>query len=175
MQNLLNAQMDWEKVEAVVYADTKYPFQILGPRVTENGVQICCMYPGAKSVSVKVKRSKEVYEMERLDDTGFFGVLVNKDKIFKYTYEITNEDGTVWEQEDAYAFLPVLPDEELELFAQGINYNIYKLLGAHKKKVGGVEGVEFAVWAPDAQKVSVVGDFNMWDGRRHLMEMQKDY
>ena len=107
MQNLLNAQMDWEKVEAVVYADTKYPFQILGPRVTENGVQICCMYPGAKSVSVKVKRSKEVYEMERLDDTGFFGVLVNKDKIFKYTYEITNEDGTVWEQEDAYAFLPV--------------------------------------------------------------------
>ena len=61
MQNLLNAQMDWEKVEAVVYADTKYPFQILGPHVTENGVQICCMYPGARSVSVKVKRSKEVY------------------------------------------------------------------------------------------------------------------
>ena len=174
MQNLLNSQMDWEKVEAVVYADTKYPFQILGPHVTENGVQICCMYPGARSVSVKVKRSKEVYEMERLDDTGFFGVLVNRDKIFKYTYEITNEDGTVWEQEDAYAFLPVLPDEELELFAQGINYNIYKVLGAHKKKIGGVEGVEFAVWAPNAQKVSVVGDFNLWDGRRHLMEMQKD-
>ena len=174
MQNLLNAQMDWEKVEAIVYADTKYPFQILGPRVTENGIQICCMYPGARSVSVKVKRSKEVYEMERLDDTGFFGVLVDKDKIFKYTYEITNEDGTVWEQEDAYAFLPVLPDEELDLFAQGINYNIYQVLGAHKKKIGSVEGVEFAVWAPNAQKVSVVGDFNLWDGRRHLMEMQKD-
>ena len=91
MENRLNAQMDWEKVEAVVYADTKYPFQILGPRMTENGVQICCMYPGAKSVSVKVKRSKEVYEMVRLDETGFFGVLVDKDKIFKYTYVITNE------------------------------------------------------------------------------------
>ncbi len=174
MENLLNKQMDWEKVEAVVYADTKYPFQILGPRMTEGGVQICCFYPGAKSVSVKVKRSKEVYDMVCLDDTGFFGVLVDKDKIFKYTYEITNEDGSVWEQEDTYAFLPVLPDSELELFAQGINYNIYNLLGAHKKKVGGVDGVEFAVWAPNAQKVSVVGDFNNWDGRRHLMEMQKD-
>jgi len=174
MENLLLQQMDWEKVEAVVYADTKYPFQILGPRMTEQGVQICCLYPGAQKVSVKVKRSKEIYEMVRLDETGFFGVLVNKDKIFKYTYVITNEDGTIWEQEDAYAYLPVLPDDELELFAQGIHYNIYKLLGAHKKKIGGVEGVEFAVWAPNAQKVSVVGDFNMWDGRRHLMEMQKD-
>ena len=48
------------------------------------------------------------------------------------------------------------------------------MLGAHKKKIGSVEGVEFAVWAPNAQKVSVVGDFNLWDGRRHLMEMQKD-
>ena len=104
MENLLNAQMDWEKVEAVVFADTKYPFQILGPRMTEGGVQICCIYPGAKSVSVKVKRSKEQYEMERLDDVGFFGVLVDKDKIFKYTYVITNEDGSVWEQEDTYAF-----------------------------------------------------------------------
>lgn len=174
MESLLSKQMDWEKVEAVVYADTKYPFQILGPRMTENGVQICCFYPGAKSVSVKVKRSKEVYVMERLDEAGFFGVIVEKDKLFKYTYKITNEDDSVWEQEDAYAFLPVLPDSELELFAKGIHYSVYKMLGAHKKTIGGVEGVEFAVWAPNAKKVSVVGDFNMWDGRRHLMEMQKD-
>ena len=174
MEGVLSKQMDWEKVEAVVYADTKYPFQILGPRVTKTGVQICCFYPKAKEVSVKVKNSKQVYAMEQLDDEGFFGVLVEKDKIFKYTYLITNEDGTVWEQEDAYAFLPVLPDDELELFAQGIHYEIYNLLGAHKKTVDGVDGVEFAVWAPNAEKVSVVGDFNLWDGRRHLMEMQKD-
>ena len=174
MVNLLNQQMDWEKVEAIVYADTKYPFQILGPRMTEHGVQICCFYPGAKSVSVKVKRSKEVYEMECLDEAGFFGVLVDKKKIFKYTYLITNEDDTVWEQDDAYAYLPVLPEEELELFAQGIHYEVYNMLGAHKKTIDGVDGVEFAVWAPNAQKVSVVGDFNLWDGRRHLMEMQKD-
>ncbi len=174
MGHALNQLMDWEKVEAVVYADTKYPFQILGPRQIPEGIQICCFYPGAKSVSVKVKSSKEMYEMECLDESGFFGVLVEKEKIFKYTYVITNEDGTVWEQEDAYAFLPVLPDEELELFSKGIHYEVYKLLGAHRKKIDGVEGVEFAVWAPNAQKVSVVGDFNLWDGRRHLMEMQKD-
>ena len=174
MGSTLSKQVNWEKVEAVVYADTKYPFQILGPRVTEAGIQICCFYPKASSVSVKIKKSKKVYEMERLDDAGFFGVLLEGDMIVKYSYVITNEDGTVWEQEDAYAFLPALPDEELELFAQGIHYEIYKLLGAHKKTIDGVDGVEFAVWAPNAEKVSVVGDFNMWDGRRHLMEMQKD-
>ena len=81
MQNLLNAQVDWEKVEAVVYADTKYPFQILGPRVTEAGVQICCFYPNAKAVSVKEKSTGNVYEMESLElecVSGFFGVLVDK-------------------------------------------------------------------------------------------------
>ena len=98
--------------------------------------------------------------------------------IYKDTMEFSNGHVEYWDtvshRMGAAAILPVLPDEELELFAQGINYNIYKILGAHKKKIGSVEGVEFAVWAPNAQKVSVVGDFNLWDGRRHLMEMQKD-
>ena len=174
MEHVLRKQVDWDNVRAVVYASSKYPFQILGPRMTDGGVQICCFYPGAKSVSVKAKRPKALYEMKRLDEAGFFGVLVDREEIFKYTYVITNEDDTVWEQEDAYAFLPVLPDDQLELFARGIHYNVYDLLGAHKKKVDGVEGVEFAVWAPNALKVSVVGDFNMWDGRRHQMEMQKN-
>ena len=174
MENVLRKQVNWDKVRAVLGANYKYPFEILGPRMTDGGVQLCCFYPGAQSVSVKVKHSKTKYDMVRLDETGFFGVLVDCEEIFKYTYVITNADGTVWEQEDTYAYLPVLWDSELELFAKGIHYNIYDLLGAHKKKVNGVEGVEFAVWAPNAQKVSVVGDFNMWDGRRNLMEMQKD-
>ena len=178
MNELLIQQVDWEKVEAVLYADTKYPFQILGPRVTDAGVQICCFYPNAKAVSVKEKSTGNVYEMEDLElegISGFFGVIVDKKEIFKYTYVITNEDDSVWEQEDAYAFLPYLPEEELELFEKGIHYEVYKLLGAHKKTIDGVEGVQFAVWAPNAMKVSVVGDFNGWDGRRHLMEMNSEH
>jgi len=174
MEHVLRKQVNWELVRAVIHADSKYPFQILGPRMTDGGVQICCFYPGAKSVCVKEKKPKALYEMKRLDDTGFFGVLVDKEEIFKYTYVITNEDGFVWEQEDTYAYLPVLSDFDMALFAQGVHYNIYEVLGAHKKKKNGVEGIEFAVWAPNAKKVSVVGNFNMWDGRRHLMEMQKD-
>ncbi len=116
MNELLIQQVDWEKVEAVLYADTKYPFQILGPRVTKNGIQICCFYPNAKAVSVKEKSTGTVYEMEDLElegISGFFGVIVEKEEIFKYTYVLTSEDGHVWEQEDAYAFLPELPEEEL--------------------------------------------------------------
>ncbi len=178
MNELLIQQVDWEKVEAVLYADTKYPFQILGPRVTEAGVQICCFYPNAKSVSVKEKSTGTMYEMEDLElegISGFFGVIVEKEEIFKYTYVLTSEDGHVWEQEDAYAFLPELPEEELQLFEKGIHYEVYKLLGAHKKTIDGVDGVQFAVWAPNAMKVSVVGDFNGWDGRRHLMEMNSEH
>ncbi len=174
MESLLSEKLNWEKVEGIVYSDTKYPFQILGPHVTEDGIRICCMYPDATGVVVKEKRGKNTYEMERLDDAGFFGVIVPKDKVFKYKYLVYYADGTVWETEDAYAFLPKLPEEELEAFSRGIHYEVYNLLGAHKTKMGGVEGVLFAVWAPNAMKVSVVGDFNLWDGRRHLMEMQND-
>ncbi len=171
MAGLLAEKMDWEKVEGILYSDTKYPFQILGPHDTEDGLRICCFYPDAEAVSVKEKRTGATFPMEKLEETGFFGILLAKDKTFKYTYVISYEDGTVWEQEDAYAFFPSLPKEELELFAQGIHYEIYQLLGAHKKKINGVEGVQFAVWAPNAVKVSVVGDFNLWDGRRNIMEM----
>ena len=95
--------------------------------MTDGGVQICCFYPGAKSVSVKAKKPKALYEMKRLDDNGFFGVLVDKEELFKYTYVITNEDDSVWEQEDTYAYLPVLSDFDMALFAQGVHYNIYEV------------------------------------------------
>lgn len=174
MGSLLEEKMNWEKVEGIVYSDTKYPFEVLGPQVTEDGVRICCFYPDATGVVVKEKKGKATYEMECLDDAGFFGVLVDTDKIFSYTYQVYYADGTMWEQEDTYAFFPTLPEKDLELFAQGIHYEIYKVLGAHRKKIDGVEGVQFAVWAPNATKVSVVGDFNLWDGRRHIMEMHSE-
>ena len=85
MENVLRKQVNWDKVRAVLGANYKYPFEILGPRMTDGGVQICCFYPGAQSVSVKVKRSKTKYDMVRLDETGFFGVLVDCEEIFKYT------------------------------------------------------------------------------------------
>src|SRR5690606_37963526 len=73
----------------------------------------------------------------------------------------------VQETEDPYAFGPVLGDVDLHLIGEGKHYEVNRILGAHEVEMNGIKGVRFAVWAPNANRVSVVGDFNLWDGRRH--------
>ncbi|MCR5155011.1 MAG: 1,4-alpha-glucan branching enzyme, partial [Lachnospiraceae bacterium] len=165
---------DWEKIEGVVYSDLKHPFSILGPSMQEYGLRICAFFPDAISVAVKRKSDGKVFKTEKLDDAGFFEAIINLKKVFSYTYLVKYEDGTIIESEDTYAFSPELPAEELEAFNKGINYTVYNLLGAHETEVNGVKGTRFAVWAPTAMRVSVVGDFNFWDGRRAMMELQGD-
>lgn len=174
MEQLLYEKMNWEQVEGVVYSDLKKPFDILGPHVTEDGVRICYFIPEAQKVCVKVKKTGNVFAMSKMDEAGFYGILLPGNKVFHYTYLITLLDGSEIELEDAYAFSPALKEKDLDLFAQGIHYKVYQMLGAHKKTISGVEGVQFAVWAPNAMRVSVVGSFNNWDGRRHMMELQGD-
>ena len=86
-----------------------------------------------------------------------------------YRLRIRFSDGNVFETYDPYAFPPVLTDYDLYLSGEGTHYQNYEKLGAHVREVAGVRGVHFAVWAPNAQRVSVVGDFNSWDGRVHPM------
>lgn len=174
MGQLLYDNMNWEQVEGVVYSDLKHPFQILGPKVTENGVRICAFFPDAKEVFVKLRKNGQQLPMEKLDDAGFFGILVSGTRLFRYTYVVKLLSGGEFETEDAYAFPPILREQDLTRFAKGIHYEIYQVLGAHRRTISGTEGVQFAVWAPNAMRVSVVGDFNNWDGRRHMMELQGD-
>ena len=79
------------------------------------------------------------------------------------------QNGTHWETEDPYSFPPILGDMDIYLLAEGMHRDFGSCLGAHRTVMDGVPGVRFAVWAPNAQRVSVVGDFNHWDGRRHPM------
>ncbi|MGN0506108.1 MAG: 1,4-alpha-glucan branching protein GlgB [Lachnospiraceae bacterium] len=174
MEELLFQKTNWEEVEGLVYSDLKHPFDVLGPHKTEDGIRICCFFPDAVRVSLKAKRTGKTEPMAQLDDAGVYGILLPGSKLFGYTYLVSYEDGTELEQEDPYAFSPALSEKELGLFEKGIHYEVYQMLGAHKKTVSGVEGVQFAVWAPNAMRVSVVGDFNLWDGRRHMMELQGD-
>ena len=106
--------------------------------------------------------------MQRTREEGLFEIsLEGKKEFFAYQLEVENHQSQVHVQRDLYSFWPILADEDRYLFNEGKHYNAHRFLGARFKQVDGIEGVYFSVWAPSARRVSVVGDFNSWDGRRH--------
>jgi len=111
-----------------------------------------------------------VFPMKRLCPEGLFEVFIPKrPSICGYELRATSADGRIRQFRDPYCFLPTLGDQDLYLFNEGNEHRIYGKLGAHLRDLGGVVGTAFAVWAPSASRVSVVGDFNGWDGRYHPM------
>ncbi len=110
------------------------------------------------------------FAMERVRPEGFFtSVFPGRSAAFPYRLRVENHEGHSWEFVDPYSFGPVLSDFDLHLLAEGTHYRNYERLGAHLRTHRGFAGVHFAVWAPNAQRVSVIGNFNHWDGRRHPM------
>jgi len=148
------------------------PHHILGVRPGPQGGSIARVYyPGAVSVSLLFDQGEKLHLIK-----------VHADGVFEasspqqlpsgadaYQIEISFADGSALLTRDSYAFAPQLSEFDLYLLGQGEHLESYKVLGAHLKTVDGMEGTAFAVWAPNAQRVSVVGDFNEWDGRRHMM------
>jgi 1,4-alpha-glucan branching enzyme len=111
-----------------------------------------------------------LHPMERVDDSGLFEVFLPRRKNhFPYLLRATRTNGELRQFHDPYRFLPTLGDQDLYLFNEGNEHRIYEKLGAHTRLIDGVWGVAFAVWAPGAARVSVVGNFNAWDGRYHPM------
>ncbi len=156
--------MDWRRIEAIVYGEEASPRDALAPRITPDGVLIQGFFPNAASVTVKAGRKD--YAMEKEDEAGFFAALLPLRKLPSYTFTVTFADGTQEEYEDAYAFGCGITDDEEKAFLSGTWVRAYEKLGAHPMTRNGVPGTYFAVWAPNALRVSVVGDFNHWDGRR---------
>ncbi|MCI7812272.1 MAG: 1,4-alpha-glucan branching protein GlgB [Lachnospiraceae bacterium] len=169
MDKKLYDLMDWAAIEAVVYSEEDQPHSLLGAHETENGILIQTFIPSAVEVSVKIAGVKEEYPMEVADEAGFFAVLLPRKTIPEYSYKITYDNGETGEMMDPYVFEPQISEEMTKKFNAGICYDIYEKLGAHPMTVNGVDGVYFAVWAPNAMRVSVVGNFNLWDGRRMPM------
>lgn len=147
------------------------PFSVLGMHEAPDGkgLFIRTIQPQAKSIEVLDKKRKVLGKMNPILG-GIFQLNLPKAKDFcEYTFRITLPNNSSYETDDPYRFLPVLGDMDLYLFGEGKHWEIYKKLGAHLITHQGVQGVSFAVWAPNASRVSVVGSFNDWDGRRHLM------
>ena len=170
MDSKLYDLMNWPRIEALVYSEEDEPQEILGPHVAADGILVQAFLPTAVQMELKVKKSGKTYEMEQADEEGFYAALLPGKVIPEYVFTVHYDNGTTQELEDPYRFSPeVFTQKDLDRFASGIHYTIYEKLGAHPMKMQGVEGTYFAVWAPNAARVSVVGDFNLWDGRRHPM------
>ncbi|MEK6566061.1 MAG: 1,4-alpha-glucan branching protein GlgB [Bacteroidota bacterium] len=168
-----------DKVLRIIHTDYHDPFEILGAhRVTVNGKQcvaIRAFLPDAQSVSavsVTKKGSGKSYPLHRLADEGFFeAVIPTRKNVFPYKLRKTTFDGREEEFVDSYSFLPTITDFDLHLFNTGDYHLVYEKLGAHQIEIDGVAGIQFSVWAPNARSVSVVGDFNGWDRRKHAMRV----
>jgi 1,4-alpha-glucan branching enzyme len=147
------------------------PHRILGPHILEDGVVIRAFRPEAESVEVVVG-NKRPQPMAKTDAAGLFEIFVpNLTQVPSYRFKVHQPRGQVDTIRDPYSFSPTLGELDLHLFAEGRHEAIYKKLGAQVIKVGRVSGVSFAVWAPHAQGVSVVGNFNGWNGQLNQMRM----
>ena len=153
------------------------PFSVLGMHQEEiDGKQrltVRALVRNAASVDVvDVASPTKTFALEQADSDGIFtGVIPRRTNVFRYQLRIQQHDGNIRETRDPYSFLPVLSDFDLHLFSEGNHFRICDKLGAHLTTIDNTKGVHFAVWAPNAKGVSVVGDFNNWDGRYHLMRV----
>ena len=150
------------------------PKHLLGNHVYGDGQVITVYRPYAEKVCVESPTGKNREEMECLAE-GFYGFYSAKKKYkgTKYRIETTYQDGTTVVTADAYAFDSQITEFDTYLFAEGKHYDVYEKFGAHPMTIDGVKGTYFAVWAPHARRVSVVGDFNMWDGALNPMQMMQ--
>jgi 1,4-alpha-glucan branching enzyme len=163
-------------IAALVEARHGDPFAVLGQHVENGRVWIRALLPQAQRVVVVEGRDhRPVVELLRLHDAGLFAAAAGRRrKRFAYRLAITWADGSVGVYADAYAFGPLLDDEDLVLLCEGRHPQPYAVLGAHPTTLDGVNGVRFAVWAPNASRVAVVGSFNAWDDRRHAMRLRRE-
>jgi len=172
-----------DEIESIVSATHAEPFRVLGPHwVERNGkpaLAVRAFHPGARDMRVLWRHSTAPYPSKRVHADGLFESLLPAEtprlipgqavSPTAYRLEFTFADGTRVQVYDPYAFPPLLSDYDLHLLGEGTHYLNYEKLGAHVREMEGVKGVHFAVWAPNARRVSVVGEFSSWDGRVYPM------
>ncbi len=164
------------ELESLVHVQHRSPHTLLGmhPLGDGSGVVARAFLPHAAQVEIVPvhEKKKPRLKLERIHEAGVFeGVTRESQSVYAYDLVVTDHQGNRTQARDPFSFLPTLGETDLYLFGQGNEHRIYEKLGAHLRQIDGVWGTSFAVWAPNAQRVSVVGEFNQWDGRRHPMRL----
>jgi len=165
-----------DELRSLVELTHQSPHTLLGmhPLGDESGLVVRALLPDIKKVEVQPvhEKDKPKFELKRIPNTDVFeGETPRANVVYAYDLVITDKAGQTRRTRDAYSFLPTLGEADLFLFGKGDERKIYDKLGAQLRTLDGVHGTSFAVWAPNAQRVSVVGDFNNWDGRVYSMRL----
>lgn len=169
MDNKLYRLMNWPEIESIVYSECDHPERILGMHECGSGYLIQTYQPGATSVSIKNLQNNTLIDMECVDEEGFFAQYVPAKTVFSYEYIVSDEKGDVRTLPEVYEYIPKFWGALSEKLDAGILYDAYRYFGGHFCERKGVLGTEFMTYAPGAERVSVVGNFNGWDGRTHQM------
>jgi len=161
----MESMLSENEIIDIVNGQCTNPFGVLGPIVQNTGCCIRTFQPGADEVSVITEDAST--PMQRIHEDGLFEALLAT-KPASYQYAITAGEHS-WQSLDSYAFSSAIGELDQHLFGEGTHQQLYKILGSHLITLNGVAGVHFGVWAPNAKRVSVVGEFNNWDGRVHCL------
>jgi 1,4-alpha-glucan branching enzyme len=162
-------------IELICSARHGDPFSVLGPHAQEGGVSVRAFLPGAQQVQVLDAASGlPLGTLEKRHTDGFFEQVLDLAPRAPYRLQVQWNDGQSAVLDDPYRFGPVLGETDIWLLGEGSHLRPYEILGANPREMDGVAGTSFAVWAPNASCVSVIGDFNFWDGRRHAMRLRRE-
>src|SRR5665213_3827835 len=164
-----------EEADSLVEVRHRSPHTLLGMHELGDGsgLVVRAFYPHAIEIEATPvhEKNKPTVKLTEVRPGLFEGVTKASKSVYAYDLRMTLDNGAKIQTRDPYSFLPTLGETDLFLFGQGNERRIYEKLGAQLRTIDGAHGASFAVWAPTAQRVSVVGEFNQWDGRVHAMRM----
>src|SRR6266478_7199206 len=167
----MNITVPPHDIHRLLHAEHDDPFGVLGLNQIDQVWVVRSFRPDAKELAIVDRHNVERrFPAIRIVEEGLYEALLEGvSEAFDYLLEVTTWSGETFQISDPYSYGPILGELDMHLYKVGNHYEIYEKLGAHLTQIKGHAGVSFAVWAPSAQRVSVVGDFNSWDGRTHQM------
>ena len=162
-------------IAALIRGSHRDPFAVLGPHRENAGIVVRAFQPAARAIDLRIVATGALMPMTKRDAVGLYELRIgdagDAGAFPDYRLRITYPGNQVVEIDDPYRYGRVLTDYDLHLLGEGTHYRSFEKLGSHRITVGTTTGVHFAVWAPNADRVSVIGDFNGWDGRVHPMRV----